>query len=74
VTVCRLRRAFDDAVGPGTGVSLIQTGSGAKYRLTFPRERPASWLLVEESFFELVGVGIVSAEEAGAIRRLGTPV
>jgi hypothetical protein len=74
VTVCRLRATLDDAAGPGTGISLIQTGNGAEYRLALPRERPASWLLVEESFYELVGLKTVSEEEAEAIRRLGTPV
>jgi len=35
VTVRRLRAAIDEQLGEGAGMSIVETGDGAEYRLTF---------------------------------------
>jgi hypothetical protein len=71
VAVHRLRQALDRALGQEAGQAIIETGCGEEYRLTVSREQLRGRLVIDPSFFELEGLGVISAEEAEALRRLG---
>lgn len=70
VEVCRLRRSLDQAIAPGTGKALIETGSGQEYRLTIPRAQIGHQVEITTCFFELVELGVISGLQAEALKRL----
>jgi hypothetical protein len=68
VTIRRLRQAIDQAVKPGTGKTLIETGSGEEYRLTIPKEEILQEVAFERGFFELEGLKVITKLQADSIR------
>jgi hypothetical protein len=69
VAVYRLRRAIDEAVEPGAGTTLIETGLGAEYRLAVPITDVA----LAPDFLEIAGVGVLAADELANLQGLCGP-
>jgi hypothetical protein len=67
--VCRLRKAIDEAVGPGSGGALIETGVGREYRLAVPTRDVA----LDPDFPELSRLGLVTADELVKLQELCRP-
>jgi hypothetical protein len=67
--VCRLRKAIDEAVGPGAGGALIETGVGREYRLAVPAREVA----LGPQFPELFRLGLVTEEELAKLQTLCRP-
>jgi hypothetical protein len=67
--VCRLRKAIDEAVGPGAGGAFIETGVGCEYRLAVPAREVA----LGPAFPELSRLGLVTAEELAKLQEFCRP-
>ena len=74
VTSRRLRRTIDQAVKPGTGKSLIETGSGQEYRIALARETVDEAVMTAPGFFELVSLKVISSQQAAQLRRITKPL
>jgi hypothetical protein len=70
VTIRRLRKAIDEAIKPGAGKTLIETGSGKEYRLTIAKETIGQEVHFEPGFFELEGLKVISKRQVDCIRAL----
>ena len=66
MTIYRLRWEL----GRGAGKKLVETGSGAEYRLAIPSNELQGCVALTPCFFELIGVGVVSKDEAELLVRL----
>jgi hypothetical protein len=64
VAVFRLRRALDQAVGPGAGDTLIERGLKGEYRLSIPVTRVA----LGPDFEEIAGAGVLTADELAQLQ------
>jgi hypothetical protein len=64
VAVCRLRRALDEAVGPGAGDTLIERGLKGEYRLSIP----VTCVALAPDFEEIAGVGVLTADELAQLQ------
>jgi hypothetical protein len=74
VTVFRLRRAIDKAIGAGAGRSLIETGASEEYRLTFALNGLTSHVALTPCFFELAQLNIVSRESASMLKAVSKEI
>lgn len=69
VTIRRLRQALDEALEPGAGKRLVQTGCATEYRLTIPIMQ----ITVDASFFQLEQINVITQHEAAALRARLSP-
>jgi hypothetical protein len=67
--IYRLRKAIDRALGRGVGAALIQHGCGEEYRLAIPAGKAKARVGVTKCFFELVGLRLLTEEDAATIRK-----
>jgi len=74
VSVCRLRQALDESLGPGGGKGLIETGGAKEYRLTILPQQLGVALAIEACFVELVELKVVSLSRASQLLQLGSAV
>jgi len=72
VTISRLRNALDQAIGSGTGRELVETGCAEEYRLAIPADALRTQVVVEAGFFELELIGLITPQQAAALRRICT--
>jgi hypothetical protein len=67
--VCRLRRAIDEAVGPGAGNGLIETGLGCEYRLSLS----VTHVTLSSDFPEISDLGVITPDEMVKLQKLCQP-
>jgi hypothetical protein len=67
VVVHHLRHALDEALGPGGGKNLIETGCGQEYRCALPQGELAAHVQVTRGFVGMVERKIIPIQEANAL-------
>ncbi len=68
VIVARLRKALEEALGPGMGKKLIETGCREEYRLTM--EEGKILVGLDSTFAELEALHFLSEERASGLRKM----
>jgi hypothetical protein len=67
VVVHHLRCALDEALGPGRGKSVIQTGCGQEYRYALAPDELAAHVKVMPGFVAMAEMKVISSQEANVL-------
>jgi hypothetical protein len=68
--ICRLRKELIKGTGRTSAAALIETGGGEEYHLAIPRRDLKRRVRLTPCFFELVALGVITAEEAARLRKI----